>query len=98
MLVRPANVGALLRLGPQPLSVYWSNPSRGAAGAVDDQAAAAFSSAFFAALAGNARLEDAVHEARVAALQAAPDTSTWAAYQAWGDPDFRLFPPAPAAE
>ena len=29
MLVRPANVGALLRLGPQPLSVYWSNPSRG---------------------------------------------------------------------
>lgn len=29
MLVRPANVGALLRVGPQPLSVYWSNPSRG---------------------------------------------------------------------
>lgn len=26
---RPANVGAILRIGPQPLSVYWSNPSRG---------------------------------------------------------------------
>ncbi|MEW5738812.1 MAG: isochorismate synthase [Myxococcota bacterium] len=26
---RPARLGALLRLGPQPLSVVWSNPSRG---------------------------------------------------------------------
>ena len=65
---------------------------------VDDMAAAAFSKAFFAALAGNARLEDAVANARIAAARAAPETSTWAAYQAWGDPDFRLFPTAPAAE
>lgn len=28
-LARPAGIGALLRLGPQPLSVSWSNPSRG---------------------------------------------------------------------
>lgn len=26
---RPQKVGALLRLGPEPLSVYWSNPSKG---------------------------------------------------------------------
>ncbi len=29
LLVRPAQVGALLRIGPEALSVYWSNPSRG---------------------------------------------------------------------
>jgi isochorismate synthase len=28
-LARPARLGALLRLGPEPLSVVWSNPSRG---------------------------------------------------------------------
>lgn len=28
-LARPASSGALLRLGPEPLSVCWSNPSRG---------------------------------------------------------------------
>ncbi len=28
-LARPASLGALLRIGPGPLSVYWSNPSRG---------------------------------------------------------------------
>lgn len=28
-LARPARLGALLRLGPGPLSVVWSNPSRG---------------------------------------------------------------------
>lgn len=27
-LARPAELGALLRLGPEPLSVFWSNPSR----------------------------------------------------------------------
>ena len=27
-LARPAEIGALLRLGPEPLSVFWSNPSR----------------------------------------------------------------------
>lgn len=28
-LARPARLGALLRLGPEPLSVVWANPSRG---------------------------------------------------------------------
>ena len=28
-LARPASLGALLRIGPEPLSVFWSNPSRG---------------------------------------------------------------------
>jgi len=28
-LARPARIGALLRLGPEPLSAVWSNPSRG---------------------------------------------------------------------
>lgn len=28
-LARPAHLGALLRLGPEPLSLAWSNPSRG---------------------------------------------------------------------
>ncbi len=27
-LARPAELGALLRIGPQPLSLYWANPSR----------------------------------------------------------------------
>ncbi len=27
-IARPAHIGALLRLGPEPLSVFWSNPSR----------------------------------------------------------------------
>ncbi len=27
-LVKPAEIGALLRIGPGPLSVFWSNPSR----------------------------------------------------------------------
>jgi isochorismate synthase len=28
-LARPTHLGALLRVGPEPLSVFWSNPSRG---------------------------------------------------------------------
>lgn len=65
--------------------------------AVDDDGAAEFSETFFAALAEGQRFEDAVAAARQATFRTAPDLTTWAAYQAWGDPDYRLLPP-PASE
>jgi len=65
--------------------------------AVDDMGAATFSEAFFAALSQGHRFEDAVAAARQASYKAAPDLTTWAAYRAWGDPDYRLLPP-PASE
>ena len=60
--------------------------------AVDDLGAATFSESFFTALASGSRFEDAVDTARQASAAAAPDLNTWAAYQAWGDPDYRLLP------
>ncbi|GLT23435.1 hypothetical protein GCM10007933_29010 [Zoogloea oryzae] len=65
--------------------------------AVDDDGAAEFSETFFAALAEGQRFEDAVAAARQATFRTAPALTTWAAYQAWGDPDYRLLPP-PASE
>ena len=65
--------------------------------AVDDDGAAEFSETFFAALAEGQRFEDAVAAARVTTFRTAPALTTWAAYQAWGDPDYRLLPP-PASE
>ncbi len=64
--------------------------------AVDDMGAATFSEAFFAALSEGHRFEDAVDAARGASFKATPDLTTWAAYQAWGDPDYRLLPPPPS--
>lgn len=75
---------ALLKAGVQAvIAPGWS---------VDDMGAAAFSEAFFTALAGGSRFEDAVDAARQATAQATPDLNTWAAYQAWGDPDYQLQP------
>lgn len=65
--------------------------------AVDDDGAAEFSETFFAALSEGQRFEDAVAAARQATFRTAPALTTWAAYQAWGDPDYRLLPP-PASE
>lgn len=65
--------------------------------AVDDDGAAEFSETFFAALSEGQRFEDAVAAARVTTFRTAPQATTWAAYQAWGDPDYRLLPP-PASE
>jgi hypothetical protein len=65
--------------------------------AVDDMSAAQFSETFFTILATGRPFEEAVAGARVASYKAAPDLTTWAAYQAWGDPDYRLLPP-PASE
>ncbi|MDD2990909.1 MAG: CHAT domain-containing protein [Zoogloea sp.] len=58
--------------------------------AVDDLGAANFSEAFFSALAGGSRFEEAMNSARQAAALAAPELNTWAAYQAWGNPDYQL--------
>jgi len=65
--------------------------------AVDDMSAAQFSETFFTILATGRPFEEAVAGARVASYKAAPALTTWAAYQAWGDPDYRLLPP-PASE
>jgi CHAT domain-containing protein len=69
--------------------------------AVDDQAARAFAEAFYRALLSRQKFVDAVQQARKAAF--AFTGYTWAAYQCYGDPDWRLAPvsdqgaPAPAS-
>lgn len=65
--------------------------------AVSDLGAAAFSESFFTALASGRRFEDAVDAARQAASRATPELNTWAAYQAWGDPDYQLPRPSGSA-
>ena len=58
---------------------------------VRDDAALSFSETFFNQMAAQgARFADAVFLARRAALDAHPDCNTWGAYQAYGDPAFRL--------
>jgi pimeloyl-ACP methyl ester carboxylesterase/tetratricopeptide (TPR) repeat protein len=64
--------------------------------AVSDEAAQTFARTFYAQLAANERFIDAVAEARRAAYAA--DDNTWAAYQCYGDPDWRLQPVADAGE
>jgi hypothetical protein len=56
--------------------------------AVDDEAASVFATTFYGALTRGFRFIDAVHEARSAAF--ARGGNTWAAYQCYGDPDWRL--------
>lgn len=56
--------------------------------AIDDEAAEAFASAFYRALLRGSRYMDAVALAREAAR--AKQGNTWAAYQCYGDPDWRL--------
>ncbi len=64
--------------------------------AVDDDGAIAFATAFYEQLLerGTA-FGDAVHAARRSAHDAS-DSMTWAAYQCYGDPEFRLRAAAPA--
>ena len=57
---------------------------------VDDQAAATFATAFYEALLGGNRFIDAVAEARAAAYVRHPGTTTWAAYQCYGDAEWVL--------
>jgi hypothetical protein len=65
-------------------------------GPVDDSAAAEFARAFYDTLLASHQLGDAVLAARRAAHAAAPHSSTWGPYLAYGDPEYRLMP-APVA-
>jgi CHAT domain-containing protein len=60
--------------------------------AVDDNAAQAFAETFYRSLLNNERFIDAIAHAREAAFDF--DGNTWAAYQCYGDPDWRLAPNA----
>jgi CHAT domain-containing protein len=62
--------------------------------AVDDGAASAFATAFYDELLQGQRFIDAVAVARRKAFEFAGNT--WAAYQCYGDPDWRFRPTAPA--
>ena len=57
---------------------------------VDDEAAATFATAFYEALLRGNRFIDAVAEARAAAYARHPGTTTWAAYQCYGDAEWVL--------
>jgi tetratricopeptide (TPR) repeat protein len=67
--------------------------------AVRDDLAKQFAAKFYQRMLAGAPFGEAVREARVAVWQSAPDSNTWAAYQAYGDPDYRLRsrPPGGAA-
>ena len=58
--------------------------------AVEDQAAREFAETFYRLLLSGHRFIDAVHGARKAAYDASPTGNTWAAYQCYGDPDWRF--------
>ena len=58
--------------------------------AVEDGAAMQFATRFYASLRAGDRFLDAVGAARRAAWAARPQGNTWAAYQCYGDPDWRL--------
>ncbi len=57
--------------------------------AVEDTPAEVFATAFYGALLQGARFIEAVATARDAAWAANPNGNTWAAYQCYGDPDWR---------
>jgi tetratricopeptide (TPR) repeat protein len=63
--------------------------------AVDDAAGVTFASAFYEQMLQYKKpFGDAVREARDAAFRKHPATNTWAAYQCYGNPGFRLTDPA----
>ena len=57
--------------------------------AVEDDPAEKFATAFYASLLGGARFIEAVGVARAAAWNANRQGNTWAAYQCYGDPEWR---------
>ena len=67
--------------------------------AVDDAAAKTFASKFYSQMLEGERFGDAVLAARQETHTRHPGINTWAAYQCYGDPDFRLErgPAAPSA-
>ncbi|MEB3157712.1 MAG: CHAT domain-containing protein, partial [Cyanobacteriota bacterium] len=58
--------------------------------AVDDAAALAFAEAFYTAMLQGAPFGRAVFRARQAAYATRSNSTTWGAYQAYGDPDYQL--------
>lgn len=66
--------------------------------AVDDAAALTFARALYRALFAGQPVAEALHSARRACWQRHPGLNTWGAYQAYGDPAWRLQrPPQPSA-
>jgi CHAT domain-containing protein/pimeloyl-ACP methyl ester carboxylesterase len=61
--------------------------------AVEDGPAMQFAMRFYQSLLAGERFIDAVGAARLAAWEAHPAGNTWAAYQCYGDPDWRYVPP-----
>jgi len=61
--------------------------------AVEDGPAMLFAVCFYQRLLAGDRFIDAVGAARLAAWEARPAGNTWAAYQCYGDPDWRYVPP-----
>ena len=58
--------------------------------AVRDDAALFFAQAFYDGMLGGETFGRALQSARAATWRQYPDCNTWGAYQAYGDPDFRL--------
>ncbi len=58
--------------------------------AVRDDAALVFAEKFYDEMLNGATFGRALMEARTATWRRFPDSNTWGAYQAYGDPDFRL--------
>lgn len=58
--------------------------------AVNDDAACTFATTFFDSLCAGYTFGDAVFDARKAAHRQHPSSNTWGAYQAYGDPSYRL--------
>ena len=58
--------------------------------AVRDDAAAEFAEVFYGAMLGGETFGNALKEARLKIWERYRDCNTWGAYQAYGDPDFRL--------
>jgi tetratricopeptide (TPR) repeat protein len=58
--------------------------------AVRDDAALAFAQAFYEAMLSGATFGRALQDARNRTWRQFPDVNTWGAYQAYGDPDFKL--------
>ena len=58
--------------------------------AVDDASAEIFASTFYSDMLAGQCFGDAVRNARFATHEKNPDVNTWAAYQCYGSPDFKL--------
>jgi CHAT domain-containing protein len=65
--------------------------------AVNDRAALQFAESFYTAMLSGTPFGKAVFAARKATYKASPESNTWGAYQAYGDPAFELQEPAPDA-